>query len=346
MCGRRHRLDASGVAPWTHAQSRPCGCDEPTRPTGGRPPRRQRLPARAHARGLRARHRPGRRLRRARPGGHRRRTPRRPARERDLRDDRRRRPAPSSPTGGRPRSSTARCGPAGSPRTSPSPSCRASAPSNGCRTCARTARPSTGCSRWSPSRRCSTWPCAPGRRPGAPVGVLAELKHATYFAGLGLDLLPPLLDALDTAGPRRGGRPGRRAVLRDHDPAAHRGRLAGPDRPAPRGRRRPVRPGGGGRPALVRGPVVARRAGGDQPLRGRGRAGQGPRHPPRRPRAGCSGRPASPPRPTTSAWRCSGGRSAARTASCRRSSAAGTTRGRPATWPARSPRSWRPGWTR
>ena len=38
------------------------------------------------------------------------------------------------------------------------------------------------------------------RRPdGGPVGVLAELKHATYFAGLGLDLLPPLLAALDEA---------------------------------------------------------------------------------------------------------------------------------------------------
>ena len=34
---------------------------------------------------------------------------------------------------------------------------------------------------------------------GGPVGVLAELKHATYFAELGLDLLPPLLDALDEA---------------------------------------------------------------------------------------------------------------------------------------------------
>jgi glycerophosphoryl diester phosphodiesterase len=35
---------------------------------------------------------------------------------------------------------------------------------------------------------------------GRPVGVLAELKHATYFAGLGLDLLPPLLADLDGAG--------------------------------------------------------------------------------------------------------------------------------------------------
>jgi len=34
---------------------------------------------------------------------------------------------------------------------------------------------------------------------GGPVGVLAELKHATYFARLGLDLLPPLLDALEEA---------------------------------------------------------------------------------------------------------------------------------------------------
>ncbi|GAA3567290.1 glycerophosphodiester phosphodiesterase [Microlunatus spumicola] len=37
------------------------------------------------------------------------------------------------------------------------------------------------------------------RADGGPVGVLAELKHATYFAGLGLDLLPPLLDALEEA---------------------------------------------------------------------------------------------------------------------------------------------------
>ncbi|MGI3780753.1 MAG: glycerophosphodiester phosphodiesterase family protein [Janthinobacterium lividum] len=34
---------------------------------------------------------------------------------------------------------------------------------------------------------------------GGPVGVLAELKHATYFADLGLDLLPPLLEALEEA---------------------------------------------------------------------------------------------------------------------------------------------------
>ncbi|HEY0239860.1 MAG TPA: glycerophosphodiester phosphodiesterase family protein [Friedmanniella sp.] len=41
---------------------------------------------------------------------------------------------------------------------------------------------------------------ARSRRPdGGPVGVLVELKHATYFAGLGLDLLPPLLAALDEA---------------------------------------------------------------------------------------------------------------------------------------------------
>ena len=41
---------------------------------------------------------------------------------------------------------------------------------------------------------------ARSRRPdGGPVGVLAELKHATYFAGLGLDLLHPLLDALEEA---------------------------------------------------------------------------------------------------------------------------------------------------
>jgi glycerophosphoryl diester phosphodiesterase len=37
------------------------------------------------------------------------------------------------------------------------------------------------------------------RSDGGPVGVLVELKHATYFAGLGLDLLPPLLTALDEA---------------------------------------------------------------------------------------------------------------------------------------------------
>ena len=37
------------------------------------------------------------------------------------------------------------------------------------------------------------------RADGGPVGVLAELKHATYFAELGLDLLPPLLDALEEA---------------------------------------------------------------------------------------------------------------------------------------------------
>ena len=35
---------------------------------------------------------------------------------------------------------------------------------------------------------------------GRPVGVLAEIKHATYFARLGLDVVPPVLAALDTQG--------------------------------------------------------------------------------------------------------------------------------------------------
>ena len=66
--------------------------------------------------------RPGRRLRRARPGEHHRRRPGRPPRERDRRHHRRRGTTPSSPTGTRPRPSTAPRSAGGSPRTSRWPS--------------------------------------------------------------------------------------------------------------------------------------------------------------------------------------------------------------------------------
>ena len=65
-----------------------------------RPPRRQRLPARAHARRLRAGDPAVRRLHRARPRVDQGRRARRPPRERDRRHDRRRRPIPSSPPAG------------------------------------------------------------------------------------------------------------------------------------------------------------------------------------------------------------------------------------------------------
>ena len=62
------------------------------RPAGDRPPRRERLPARAHARRVRAGDPAVRRLHRARSRRHEGRRARRPARERDQRHDRRRRP--------------------------------------------------------------------------------------------------------------------------------------------------------------------------------------------------------------------------------------------------------------
>ena len=83
-----------------------------------RPPRRQRLPARAHAGVLRAGDRDGRRFHRARPGLDEGRRPDRPPRERDLGDHRRRRPSGIRGAARRPSGSTAARSPAGSPRTS------------------------------------------------------------------------------------------------------------------------------------------------------------------------------------------------------------------------------------
>ena len=96
--------------------------DDAPRHADHRPPRRQRLPARAHAGRLRDGDPAVRRLHRARPRVDQGRRARRPPRERDRRHDRRRRPSrvrrPPDDEDDRRR----RRSPAGSPRTSRSPS--------------------------------------------------------------------------------------------------------------------------------------------------------------------------------------------------------------------------------
>ena len=159
-------------------------------------PRRQRLPARAHAGRVRARRSssapttssptwsrprtacwsPGTRTRSAAP-------PTSPV-------------APSSPTAAPPRASTASTSPAGSPRTSRSPSCGPCAPRSGFPRSGRRTRPSTASTRCPPSTRSSTWPGTRGPATVEPVGVYPETKHPTYFDGVGLSLEEPLLAEL------------------------------------------------------------------------------------------------------------------------------------------------------
>ena len=103
----------------------------PPRPLIIAPPRRQRPSSRAHARGLPARGRDGRRLHRARSRLDEGRRADRPPRERDRRHHRRRRAVSRSQA--RPRRSTASRSPAGSPRTSRSPRSRRCARASGCR---------------------------------------------------------------------------------------------------------------------------------------------------------------------------------------------------------------------
>ena len=105
---RRPRRPPPPRAPAAPAAGARAGRRPPARRAdhGRRAPRRLGLPARAHARGLRARDPDGRRRRRRRPRPHPRRRARRAPRARDRRDHRRRRRAPSSPRAAPPRRST------------------------------------------------------------------------------------------------------------------------------------------------------------------------------------------------------------------------------------------------
>ena len=173
--------------------------------TVDRPPRRQRLPARAHA-GRPTSWRSGMCADFIEPDlvADQGRRARRPARERDLRHHRRRRPPRVRRPARRPRPSTARASPAGSPRTSPSPSSRPCAPRSGCPQSGRHNTAFDGQLR-DPDLRRGARP-APGTRStcdGRPVGVYPETKHPTYFDSIGLPLEEPLLAALHAQRPDR-----------------------------------------------------------------------------------------------------------------------------------------------
>ena len=181
----RHRVD--------HRRSRRDRDRAEAEVTVDRPPRRQRLPSRAHAGLVRAGHPSVRGLHRARRRADQGRRARRPARERDRRHHRRGDPPRVRRPSRRRRSSTEQRSPAGSPRTSRSRSCALCAPRSGSRTCARRTRPSTGMypiptldevlDLARHSRTCD----------GRPVGVYPETKHPTYFDSIGLSLEEPLL---------------------------------------------------------------------------------------------------------------------------------------------------------
>ena len=236
--------------------------------------------------------------------------------------------------------------PAGSPRTSPSPSCRAWVPSNGCRTCARTARPSTGCSRWSPSRRCSTWPCAPARPPARRSGCWPSSSTRRTSPGsastccrrcstpstppnLGEEDDPVIVQSFETTILRRIAdvSPVRIGQLLEAAGAPYDLVAAGDPRSfadlwSPAGLAEISRYADV--VGLDKDLVIPRDAQG-RLLRADRRRHRGPRRRPGGVRVDV------PPRELLPAAA---------------SSAAGTTRRRPATWPARSPRSWPPGWTR
>ncbi len=172
-----------------------------------RPPRGERRAARAHARGLPPGHRAGRRLRRARPRLDEGRRPRLPARERDLRHDRRGPPARVRVAAGHeddrrrlrhrlvhrglhPRGARDAAG-AGAP---------AAPARDGLRRPVR-----------DPDARGGPRPGGFGERQpraeGPTVGVYPETKHPTYFEGLGLPLEKPLLEALRRHGLDRADAP-------------------------------------------------------------------------------------------------------------------------------------------
>ena len=178
-----------------------------------RPPRRLRVPARAHAQRLPAGDRHGRRLHRARPRVDQGPQARRAPRARDLGHHRRRaaprvRLAPDHE--GR---STASRRPAGSPTTSRSPSCARCARWSGSRASGRPTRPSTAASRSPRSRRSST---SPRRRASGSTPRPSTRRTST---ATGLSLEEPLLATLQGQRPRQAPVAGVHPVLRGLQPA-------------------------------------------------------------------------------------------------------------------------------
>ena len=175
------------------------------RPAGLRPPRRLRLPARAHARLVRAGHPARCRRDRAGPGHHEGRRAGRPARAGDLRHHRRRRATRSSPAGAR-------------------PSCLDGVPITGwftddftlaeLKTLRAKERHPADPPAQHPLRRALPGPHLPGGpRPGracpasyaGPSASAPETKHPTYFRALGLPLEPALVRTLSRNGLNRHG---------------------------------------------------------------------------------------------------------------------------------------------
>ncbi len=263
---RRHACDRVGGGPGAAPPPNRPGGPTARRPADRhRPPRRQRLPPRAHAGVVLARHRPRRRLRRARPGQHQGRRPRRPPRERDRRHHRRRQPPgvrrPPDHQGDRRRDAS----PAGSPRTSRWPSSRRCGPRSGIPAIrpanTRLRRPVR-----DPDlrRRSSTsWPRRTRAGAARRIGIYPETKHPTYFDSIGLSLEEPLVATLEAQRLPRPRRPVLHPVVRGrqppparHDDPAAAGPAVQRHRPAVRlrGRRRPAhvrRHGHAGRPGRV-----------------------------------------------------------------------------------------------
>ena len=162
-----------------------------------RPPGRQRLPARAHARRLRAGHPAVRRLHRARPRADEGRRARRPPRERDRRHHRRRRRtefADRRTTKVDRRRHHHRLVHRGlhARRAAHAAGRRAASPP-----CARRTPRSTASTRSPPSTRSSTSPATRAPATARPVGVYPETKHPTYFDSIGLSLEEPLVRRLE-----------------------------------------------------------------------------------------------------------------------------------------------------
>ena len=297
------------------------------RPIVDRPPRRERRAARAHARGLPPGHRAGRRLRRARPRLDEGRRPRLPARERDLRHDRRGQPARVRVAAGRRRRSTA------PPVTGWFTEDFTLAELKTLR--ARERLPQLRGTAFDGRFEIPTFEevlalvasanASPERR-GRPVGVYPETKHPSYFEGLGLPLEKPLLEALRRHGLDRADAP----VFIQSFEVGNLRRLAAPHPGAPRPADRRRGPPLGLHPRPLR-PHLRRHGPPRGParhrlLRPRHRRPQEPGDPTGRPAADpCPRRPSSAT-PTRRASSSTSGRCGPRTSSCPPSCAAAPTR--------------------
>ena len=269
----RPRADAR-PGPSSRPRRRASRVDQLDTPARVRPPRRLRLPPRAHPGLLRAGHPPRRRLRRARPRLHQGRRPRRAPRERDQRHHRRRRPPRVRRAQDHQDASTASPSPAGSPRTSPCASSRPCAPRSACRRCVPATPATTAASRSPRSpRSCASW--RRGRSGCTKIGVAPETKHPTYFDSIGLSLEEKVVAAAQEGRQEQGHEQGRHPVLRGLQPQGPRPPHRRPAGAAHRRHRRPVRPG---RPRARRTPTSSQPQGlqGRRAVRRLGRPRQGP----------------------------------------------------------------------